>query len=173
MENVTASITREIMARRHLKQKDLADILGVSLDRVKSLASGRVKKFAADECKKLVEVLGVSEERLASGLGPIFEDSPTAAPTSIPSPATRRGDLGAPFMGEVLEAVMNAYTECGARISPRGAGEQAMLIYSDILAALGPDVAAGERDAALKMEIFKLKRRLSRPDTGDEGKRLA
>ena len=43
------------------------DILGVSLDRVKSLTSGRVAKLKPDEIKALVEDLHVSADWLATG----------------------------------------------------------------------------------------------------------
>lgn len=170
---MTSELIRRILREAHLRQQDLAEIMGVKLQRVKNLSSGVVKKLTREESEALVRKLNIRSDWLLTGQGPMFEDSPAAAPKSESPPVTGHGDLGAPFMGKVLEAVMNAYAECGARIGPRNAGEQAMLIYSDILAALGPDSAAGEGDIALKMEIFKLKRRLSRPVSGDEAKRLA
>lgn len=61
------------MEAKGLSQKDLAEVLGVTLDRVKSLTSGRVKKLAPDEAKALVEELKVRGEYIATGSPPIFK----------------------------------------------------------------------------------------------------
>ncbi len=55
-----------------LKQKDLADVLGVTLDRVKSLTSGKVKKFDPDETRRLVQTLNLNAHWLATGTGAMF-----------------------------------------------------------------------------------------------------
>lgn len=55
-----------------LKQKDLADVLGVTLDRVKSLTSGKVKKFDPDETRRLVQTLNLNAHWLATGSGAMF-----------------------------------------------------------------------------------------------------
>lgn len=168
-----SSLIHQILEASGLRQQDLAEIMGVKLQRVKRLAGGSVQKMTREESEALVRKLNIRADWLLTGQGPMFEDGATAVPKSTPPPVTGHGDSGAPFMGKVLEAVMRAYAECGARIGPRNAGEQSMLIYSDILAALGPDAATGERDAALKMEVYRLKQRLSRPTPRDEGKRSA
>jgi len=61
------------MDAKGLSQRELADVLGVSLDRVKSLTAGRVKKLAPDEAKALVEKLQVRGHYLATGEVPIFQ----------------------------------------------------------------------------------------------------
>lgn len=61
------------MASRGLSQRDLAQLLDVSLDRVKSLTAGRVQKLAPAEAKALVEKLHVHGEYLATGKPPIFK----------------------------------------------------------------------------------------------------
>ena len=55
-----------------LKQLDLAEALGVSIDRVKSLTSGRVKKLSAQEMRDLVEKLHVRPVFLTTGEPPVF-----------------------------------------------------------------------------------------------------
>lgn len=67
-----SALLRQIMDAKSLSQRDLMDILGVSLDRVKSLTSGRVAKLKPDEIKALVEDLHVSADWLATGTGPMF-----------------------------------------------------------------------------------------------------
>lgn len=61
------------MASRGLSQRDLAQLLDVSLDRVKSLTAGRAQKLAPAEAKALVEKLHVRGEYLATGEPPIFK----------------------------------------------------------------------------------------------------
>jgi len=60
------------MAVCGLKQKDLADVLGVPLDRVKSLTSGKVKKLDPDETRRLVQTLNLNAHWLATGTGEMF-----------------------------------------------------------------------------------------------------
>lgn len=50
----------------------MAEVLGVGLDRVKSITSGRVAKFTPEESRALVEKLHVRGDYLATGTGPIF-----------------------------------------------------------------------------------------------------
>ncbi len=55
------------------RQADLAEALGVSIDRVKSLTSGRVKKLSSQEMRDLVEKLHVRPVFLTTGELPIFQ----------------------------------------------------------------------------------------------------
>jgi len=64
---------KQIMSACSLNQEQLADVLGASLDRVKSLTSGRVKKLKPDETKALVEKLHLSGDWLATGDGDMFK----------------------------------------------------------------------------------------------------
>lgn len=61
------------MAAKGLKQADFAALLGVPIDRVKSLTSGRVTKLTPAEAKALVEKLHVRGDYLATGVEPIFQ----------------------------------------------------------------------------------------------------
>lgn len=61
------------MRAKNLKQADLAEVLGVSLDRVKSLTSGRVMKLTPEETRALVQKLHVRAHYLATGEEPIFQ----------------------------------------------------------------------------------------------------
>ncbi|HEL3749989.1 TPA: helix-turn-helix transcriptional regulator [Stenotrophomonas maltophilia] len=61
------------MATKGLSQREMADLLGVSLDRIKSLTSGRVKKLAPEETRAMVEKLHVRGDYLATGQGPVFQ----------------------------------------------------------------------------------------------------
>lgn len=70
---VVSSLVKQVMAGCRLTQRELADVLGVSLDRVKSLTSGRVKKLDQQEVKALVEKLHVRGDWLATGEGEMFQ----------------------------------------------------------------------------------------------------
>lgn len=61
------------MEAKGLSQRELADALGVPLDRVKNITSGRVKKLAPLESRALVEKLHVRGQYLATGEPPIFK----------------------------------------------------------------------------------------------------
>jgi len=62
------------MKARGLQQKGLAEVLGVSLDRVKSLTSGKVKNLTREEHEALVKKLNVNADWLITGEGPMFEE---------------------------------------------------------------------------------------------------
>lgn len=65
-----SSLIKQIMVAHGLKQSELAEALGITLDRVKSLTSGKVKKLAPEESKILVEKLHVRPAFLTTGRGP-------------------------------------------------------------------------------------------------------
>ena len=60
------------MVAQGLTQKETADLLNTSLDRIKSLASGRTKNFTLEESQILVKELGVRAEWLITGEGDMF-----------------------------------------------------------------------------------------------------
>lgn len=62
------------MKECRLQQKELAEVLEVSIDRVKSLTSGKVKKLTREESDALVKKLKVRAEYLLDGDGPMFQD---------------------------------------------------------------------------------------------------
>lgn len=61
-----------VMKECALKQKDLAAILEVPLQRVKRLTAGEVQKLTPDETRRLVQTLNLSAHWLATGEGPMF-----------------------------------------------------------------------------------------------------
>lgn len=67
------SLLKQVMLACKLKQMGMADVLGCSLNRVKSIASGRVKNLTSEESKALIEKLGVRADWLVTGEGPIFQ----------------------------------------------------------------------------------------------------
>lgn len=67
-----APLIKKIAQAKGLSQKELAEVLGVPLDRVKSLTSGKVQKLVPAEAHALVEKLHVRAQHLATGEGPLF-----------------------------------------------------------------------------------------------------
>lgn len=68
-----SELISQVMQQCKLKQKDLAVVLDVPLQRVKRLTGGEVKKFAPDEIRRLVQTLNLSAHWLATGEGPMFD----------------------------------------------------------------------------------------------------
>lgn len=73
MEKLLSDKIREIKDALGLTQQQLAETLGVKLDRVKSLTSGKVDKLSQAEAKALVEKLHVHSTWLATGEGEMFQ----------------------------------------------------------------------------------------------------
>lgn len=73
MEKSLSEKIREIKAALGVTQPRLAEVLGVKLDRVKSLTSGKVDKLSQTEIKAIVEKVHVNPEWLATGEGEMFK----------------------------------------------------------------------------------------------------
>lgn len=89
---------KQVMVACDLRQTDLADVLGVSLSRVKAMTSGRVKKLTPEETRKLVTTLNLSAHWLATGELPMFNtmggEKLSEALTKVKLTATRVSALG-------------------------------------------------------------------------------
>jgi transcriptional regulator with XRE-family HTH domain len=66
------SLIKELMKALNLRQVDLAEGLGVKLDRVKSITSGKVRNLTREETEALINKYHVRAEWLATGKGPMF-----------------------------------------------------------------------------------------------------
>lgn len=87
MEKSLSITLQEIKSALSLTQPKLAAALGVNVDRVKSLTSGKVAKLSQAEIKSIVENLHVNPGWLATGEGEMFQS------TDEISLANRMGDL--------------------------------------------------------------------------------
>lgn len=72
--SLISQLLKLIMKKCDLKQKDLVEVLEVSLSRVKAMTSGRVKNFTREEIELLVGKLGIRAEWLITGEGSMFQD---------------------------------------------------------------------------------------------------
>ncbi|WP_420553998.1 helix-turn-helix domain-containing protein [Neptuniibacter marinus] len=75
MSGVLSSQLKELMSYQGLKQKGLAEVMGVTVDRVKNLTRGRAGNLTREEGEALIRKLNVRAEWLATGDGPMFRSS--------------------------------------------------------------------------------------------------
>jgi hypothetical protein len=69
---VIEKLTKQIMSHFGMDQRAFSEALGVSLDRVKRLSSGRAEKFSAKELETLIG-MGISAHWLGTGVGPMLQ----------------------------------------------------------------------------------------------------
>ncbi|MCL4771765.1 MAG: helix-turn-helix transcriptional regulator, partial [Burkholderiaceae bacterium] len=62
-----SQLLKQVMHECNLRQADLAELLGVSLSRVKAMTSGRVKNITREEPEALVKKLHIRGDWLATG----------------------------------------------------------------------------------------------------------
>lgn len=72
-KSVISSLLKAVMKEFGLHQVGLADAMGVSLDRVKSLTSGKVKNLKREEGEALIKKLHIRGDWLATGEGPMLQ----------------------------------------------------------------------------------------------------
>ena len=68
-----SQLLKQVMHECNLRQADLAELLGVSLSRVKAMTSGRVKNITREETEALVKKLHIRGDWLATGEGPMLQ----------------------------------------------------------------------------------------------------
>ncbi len=67
-----SELMKRVMQECELRQVDLAEVLGVSLSRVKAMTSGRVQKLTREESQALIDKLGIRAAWLVTGEGNVF-----------------------------------------------------------------------------------------------------
>lgn len=73
-----STLIKQLMFAKSLSQKDLSDLLGVSIDRVKNITSGRVKNLTREEGEALIRKLNIRGDWLATGEGEMFQSAEEA-----------------------------------------------------------------------------------------------
>ncbi|GCL64328.1 helix-turn-helix domain-containing protein [Pseudaquabacterium pictum] len=69
-ENSLATRIRWLLAQHGLQQKQLAEVMGVGVDRVKTLVLGRAVRLRAEEISRLEAAYGLPRAWLVDGTGP-------------------------------------------------------------------------------------------------------
>lgn len=82
-ESVISSLLKLVMKEFGLQQTGLAEAMGVSLDRVKSLTSGKVKNLKREESEALIKKLHIRGDWLATGEGPMFQSEGESQDTFV------------------------------------------------------------------------------------------
>lgn len=72
-----SSLFKQILARHNFELQEIADLMNISVDRAKSLSTGRVKKFKPEEMQVLVDKLGIDSYWLMTGDGSMFGKKPS------------------------------------------------------------------------------------------------
>jgi len=73
--NVISTLLNLVMKEFKIDHAGLAEIIEVKIQRVRDLASGRVKKLTREESELLVSKLGIRAEWLITGDGPMLQDN--------------------------------------------------------------------------------------------------
>lgn len=68
-----SSLFEQIKSKHAYSLQEMADVMGISLDRAKNLSTGRAKKFKPEETQILVSQLGISPNWLMTGEGEMFD----------------------------------------------------------------------------------------------------
>lgn len=71
-----STLFKQILVKHNFELQEIADLMGISVDRAKSLSTGRVKKFKPEEMQVLVDKLGIDSYWLMTGEGSMFGKSP-------------------------------------------------------------------------------------------------
>lgn len=120
-----SSLLKSVMRERRLTQSALAAVMGVGLDRVKSLTSGKVHKLTREEGEALIRKLHVRGDWLATGEGPMFQSEGEQAFTqrlgALGSSAQVAADLGLSASQARLMTELLYYTETGNKEGVREA----------------------------------------------------
>lgn len=86
--NSLADRVRWVLHHHGLQQQELAGVMGVKVDRVKSLVLGRARKLRSEELERLQAAYGLDREWLVSGRGvvpPGFDREEARAPPPLQS----------------------------------------------------------------------------------------
>lgn len=123
----------------------------------------------SDVLEAIVYRLGVSGSWLLTGEGPMFASQAEAPIAQMPAAVP---EIDSKLYGRVIEAVSAAYKDSGVTIIPRELGEQAALIYADLINAGG---TWDEKMYGLRVSFENLRRQLREAladPTGDAARKL-
>lgn len=73
MEGPGAPTARRAMRRLRMTQREFAHAIDANIDRVKNLATGRVKSLTFAEMRLLIDNYGVSSDFLLTGRPPVLK----------------------------------------------------------------------------------------------------
>lgn len=142
------SLIKLVMKECGLTQAALAEVLGVNLDRVKSITSGRAKKLTREESEALVKKLRIRAEWLVTGDGPMFQAVDAAAEAHQVSENVRPYGLSADE-GELLRGYRSSTPDV------RAAALRMLSSPTEPPPLIKPPKRLTERDSDLPEKRFK------------------
>ena len=116
-----------------LQQAGLAEVMEVSLDRVKSLTSGKVKNLKREESEALIGKLGIRAEWLVTG-----EGSMRGGPTSrLTAHTDEQATLDLELLTEAITAVERLAAHRGRSLPPAKKAQVIVQIYQALTSGQG------------------------------------
>lgn len=116
-----------------LQQAGLAEVMEVSLDRVKSLTSGKVKNLKREESEALIGKLGIRAEWLVTGEGPMRGGESLRSEGQ----RTTSTNLDVELLAEAITAVEKLVAHRGRSLSPAKKAQVIVQIYLALTSGQG------------------------------------
>lgn len=130
-----SELLKRVMVECGLRQVDLADVLGVSLSRVKAMTSGRVKNLTREESEALVGKLGVRAAWLVTGEGPMRNGEEAAV-----NPRPQSAEVDVELLTQAIAAVEKIAQHRGRVLEPVKKAQVIVQLYQALVS--GQDGAA-------------------------------
>ena len=116
-----------------LQQAGLAEVMEVSLDRVKSLTSGKVKNLKREESEALIGKLGIRAEWLVTGEGSMCGDESLRSVGQL----TTSTNLDVELLADAITAVEKLVAHRGRSLSPAKKAQVIVQIYLALTSGQG------------------------------------
>lgn len=116
-----------------LQQAGLAEVMEVSLDRVKSLTSGKVKNLKREESEALIGKLGIRAEWLVTGEGSMRGGESLRSEGQ----RTTSTNLDVELLAEAITAVEKLVAHRGRSLSPAKKAQVIVQIYLALTSGQG------------------------------------
>lgn len=114
-----------------LQQTGLAEVMEVSLDRVKSLTSGKVRNLKREESEALIGKLGIRATWLVTGEGPMRDSGEGESHPAKQTPTG--GVLDIELLTEAIAAVEKLVAHRGRTLPPAKKAQVIAQIYETLV----------------------------------------
>ena len=128
-----SSLLKKIMKECDLQQAGLAEVMEVSLDRVKSLTSGKVRNLKREESEALIGKLGIRAEWLVTGEGSMRGGESLRSEGQ----RTTSTNLDVELLAEAITAVEKLVAHRGRSLSPAKKAQVIVQIYLALTSGQG------------------------------------
>lgn len=128
-----SSLLKKIMKECDLQQSGLAEVMEVSIDRVKSLTSGKVKNLKREESEALIGKLGIRAEWLVTGEGLMRG----GGASRLVAHSTEQAKLDLELLTEAITAVERLVAHRGRSLTPAKKAQVIVQIYQALTSGQG------------------------------------